>query len=116
VSSTTVVAEAQDPIEAEMWLHALRSEGIEASTFERGVGAALGGAMMTGFAVYPIVVAQADLSAARNVIARVAGASAIAPVRDTAEARAAQHRALFAVGVIAVAILVAGVLGRLIGG
>lgn len=114
--ATIVVAEAQDPVQAEIWLHALRSEGIEASSFERGVGAALGGAMMTGFAVYPIVVAQGDLSAARNVIARVAGASAIAPVRDTAETRAAQHRALIAVGVIAVAILVAGVFGRLLAG
>jgi len=116
VPSTTVVAEAQDPLEAEMWLHALRSEGIEASTFERGVGAALGGAMITGFAVYPIIVAQENLSAARSVIARLAGASVIAPVRETADVRAAQHRALIAVGVIAVAILVAGVFGRLFGG
>lgn len=114
--STTVVAEAQDPLQAEIWLDSLRSAGIDASSFERGVGAALGGAMISGFAVYPIVVARADLSAARSVIARVAGASAIAPVRDTADTRAAQHRALIAVAVIAVAVLVAGVFGRLFAG
>jgi hypothetical protein len=112
--TTTVVAEAQDPLQAEIWLDALRSQGIEAASFERGVGGALGGALTAGFAVYPIIVAQADLAAARGVIAQVAGASAIAPVRDSAETRAAQHRALIAVGVIAVAILVAGVLGRLV--
>jgi hypothetical protein len=94
------VAEAEGPVQAAIWVDALRQAGIAANTYERGVGAALGGAVAPGWAVYPIVVSSEDLGPARNVIAEIAGAGALAPYRDRADARAGQRRVLLTVGVI----------------
>ena len=116
MAGTVVVAEAPDPIQADIWLDALRHAGIECATFERGVGAALGGAVTSGSAVYPVVVAEKDLGAARNIIANMSGASAIAPVRDSAHLRASQRRAFIAVGAVVVGIVVLGLLSRVIAG
>ena len=114
--ATTVVAEARDPVQAQIWLDALRQGGIEAATFERGVGAALGGAVTSAFAVYPVIVAEADLGAARSIIAALSGASAIAPLRHRDEVRASQRRALLTVGAVVVGIIVMGLLSRLVAG
>jgi hypothetical protein len=114
--TTTVVAEAQDPIQAQIWVDALRDHGIKASSFERGVGGALGGAVTSGFASYPIIVATNDLAAARNVIADLDGAVHLAPIRDSAASQAAQKRALTVAAAIAVGVLVLGVLARIVAG
>jgi hypothetical protein len=113
---TLVVAEALDPLQADIWLRALREAGIEAASFERGVGAALGGAVTAGSARYPIVVAEADIGAARSVIADLSGASAIAPVRARADVRASQRRALLTVAAVVVGIVILGVLSRIVAG
>lgn len=114
--TTTPVAEAQDPIQAQIWVDALRAHGIKASSFERGVGGALGGAVTSGMAVYPIIVATSDLAAARNVIADLDGAVHLTPVRDREASQAAQKRALTLAGGVAVVILVLGVLARIVAG
>ena len=103
--ATVVVAEAGDSLEAAIWVDALQAAGIDARTFERGVGAALGGAVTTGFARYPVVVSSDDVGEARNVIADMGGAASLAPVEEPGERGRAQQRGL----VIAVA-------ARLIGG
>jgi len=111
--NTTVVAEARDPVQAEIWLDALHAAGIEANAFERGVGAALGGA--TGvFAIYPVVVGESDLVRARNVIAELGDAGRIAPVRDRNATRAAQRRGLTLAISIVILIVVLGTLSRII--
>ena len=113
---TMVVAEAPDPIQADIWISALRDAGIQAAAFERGVGSALGGAVTAGIARYPIIVAETDLGAARNVIAELGGASAISPFRDRKDLHESQRRALLTVGAIVVGILVLGVLARVVAG
>jgi len=110
-----VVAEAPDAVRAAIWVDALRSAGITASTFERGVGAALGGASPLG-AVYPVVVSNDDVGAARTVIADLAGASALAPYRDRGDARSGQRRVLILMAIIMGGVLGAGVLARLLAG
>lgn len=113
--NTTVVAEARDPVQAEIWLDALHAAGIEANAFERGVGAALGGA--TGvFAIYPVVVAESDLVRARNVIAELGDAARISPVRDHNAARSAQRRGLTIAGALIILIVILGVLSRVVVG
>ena len=112
---TVVVAEAPDAVQAAIWVDALRNAGIVARTFERGVGAALGGASHLG-AVYPVVVANDEVGAARTVIADLSGAGALAPYRDRRDARSGQRRALALVGVIMAGVLVAGVLARVLAG
>jgi hypothetical protein len=114
--TTLVVAEARDPIQAQIWVDALRDHGIKASSFERGVGGALGGAVTAGMAIYPIIVAIEDLGAARNVIADLDGAVYLSPVRDRATAQAAQRRALTIAGFVVVGIVVLGLLSRVIAG
>lgn len=114
--TTTPVAEARDLIEAQIWVDALRDHGIKASSFERGVGGALGGAVTSGMSVYPIIVATSDLTAARNVIADLDGAIHLTPVRDRATSQAAQKRALTLAGAIAIGVLVLGVLARIVAG
>lgn len=113
--STVVVAQTSDRVQAEIWVDALHEAGIEASLFERGLGAAFGGAT-TPFAVYPVLVAEGDIGRARSVIAELSGASQLSPVRDSAESRRVQRNALLTVIVIAIAIVVAGVAGRFLYG
>ena len=90
--------------------------GIEARTFERGVGAALGGAVTSGFAVYPIIVADDEVGRARNVIAAISGGSAIAPVRDAATVRASQRRALLTVGAVVAGVVILALAARIAAG
>jgi len=110
-----VVAEAPDAVRAAIWVDALRSAGIAARTFERGVGAALGGALSFG-AVYPVVVSNDDVGAARTVIADLAGASALARYRDRRDARSSQRRVLILLAIIMGGVLGAGVIARLLAG
>jgi hypothetical protein len=114
-SPTAVVAEANDAMAAQIWVDALRDEGIRAASFEQSVGGALGGAT-TNFARYPIVVAETDLLAARNVIARIAGASALAPIPDREAERGRQARIVLIAAIVIAAVLVFGVLNRVIAG
>lgn len=89
---TVVVAVARDPIEAGHWVNELQHRGIEAATFERGVGAALGGAETGRLARYPVIVAEEDLGRARNVISDVGGAQFLAPVREEGELQSRRVR------------------------
>jgi hypothetical protein len=115
-SNAVVVAEAEDPVQAGKWLDALEQAGIAARSFERGVGAALGGAVTSGFAKYPVLVARDDLLAARNVISRLDGGGVLSPVRDEEAVRATQLRWLV-VAVTAIAVvLVLGVASRVVAG
>jgi hypothetical protein len=111
--SPVVVAEARDAIEASIWLDALTEAGISASVFERGVGAALGGAVTPGFSVFLVLVERSSLGAARSVIADIAGAAVLARFRDDETATRGQRRALLtAVGVL-LGVLVLGALAKL---
>lgn len=102
-----VVATARDPIEAEIWVAALRDAGLEAATFERGPGAALGGASVP-WAMHSVVVPGEQLGAARNVLADLAGAAVLAPYRDPEEARDQREGILkFALAVVVGAVLLA---------
>jgi len=89
-SRAVVVAEAMDALQANMWVDALHRSGIDATTFERGAGAALGGAAIPSLTVYPVVVNSDSLGAARSVIADLGGAGVLAPYRGPRESRA--HR------------------------
>lgn len=112
MAATAVVARANDPIEANIWVDALRDAGIQAAAFETGAGAALGGATAHGFAAYPIVVARDDLAHARNVIADLAGGAALAPFPND-EAAAASRRRIIGVAASVIGLFVAvGVLVR----
>lgn len=113
---TVVVAESSDRIEAEIWLDALRAQGIPAAIFERGPGAAMGGATASAFARYPVLVSRSNFGAARNVIADLAGGSALAPVRDAGAVNRASRNAVLVITIVAVAIIVAGVLFRVAAG
>jgi hypothetical protein len=95
---TVVVAEAADAIEAGIWLDALREAGIEARWFERGAGAALGGATLAGVVSYPVVVPAEAIGSARSVIANLGGARNLAPVSDAEALRARQQRILVIAG------------------
>ncbi|MGI8927661.1 MAG: hypothetical protein ACR2HN_13615 [Tepidiformaceae bacterium] len=102
--SPVVVAQAGDAVEAAIWVDALRDAGIEAGSFERGVGAALGGAATPGWAVYPVLVAMDSLEAARSVIAELGGAAALSRwPDDPSGAPAARSRRAFRLAAIAVA-------------
>ena len=109
-----VVATAGDSVQASIWVDALRAEGIEATSYEQSVGPALGGAVAV-FARFPILVAPESLVDARNVIADLDGAEALAPVRDPAEADERRRQALIAVGAIVLVIVVLSLAGRLLG-
>ena len=113
---TALVAEAADPIQAQIWVSALREAGIEAATFERGVGAALGGAVTSGVSRFPVVVARDDLVGARNVIAELDGAVHLAPIDDPEGQRAARRRVLVTVTTAAAVILAIAVGARLAAG
>ena len=84
-ASRIMVAEASEPIERGIWLDALRQAGIEATTFERGVGAAIGGAQSIAPTSYPILVPSARIADARNIIAELAGAERLVPAASAAE-------------------------------
>lgn len=113
---TAVVAVAGDPITASIWADALRAAGIETRVFERGEGAALGGALTPGMAVFPVVVERGSLGAARSVIADLAGASALAPFPDRAAAQEGRRRALMVTFGIVLAVLAAGAIARVVTG
>lgn len=110
-----LVAKASDQVEAQIWLAALRDAGIEAATFEVGVGAALGGAV-TGIARFPILVARRDLAGARNVIADLDGAARLAPVPDPIRTQRHQRQALGMVLGSGAVILVVAIVARLLSG
>ncbi|MBI5949062.1 MAG: hypothetical protein HY875_13060 [Chloroflexi bacterium] len=111
-----VVAEASDPVQAAIWIDALHAAGIEASSFERGVGAALGGAATPGWAVYPVLVASTDIGAARNVVAELAGGAALAPIPDHGAARERSQQALRVAGGAVLLVIVLALLARSLGG
>ena len=83
--SMVVVAEAGEPVERGIWLDALGQAGIEATTFERGSGAAFGGVQPVFPSSYPVLVPSTQVAAARNVIADLAGADRLLPVTTAAE-------------------------------
>lgn len=112
---TVVVANASDAIEAAIWKDALADAGIPAATFERGPGAALGGASGGRISAYPVVVSRDDLARARNVIADVAGASAIAPVPDESAMAARRTRILRMAGLAIALFLAGGLIVRAVG-
>ena len=113
MADVVIVAQAAELVQAQLWVSALRDAGIEAATFERGVGAALGGATAVG-ATYPVLVQRRDLVAARNVIAEMGGAPALAPLAEPETARSARARAAATVGLVAVAGALAALIARLI--
>lgn len=84
-NSMVMVAEAEEPIERGIWLDALEQAGIEATTFERGSGAALGGTQPMFPSSHPILVPSEHLVLARNIIAGIAGADRLLPVRTSEE-------------------------------
>ena len=110
-----VVAEASDPVQAQIWVDALRDTGIQAATFERSVGAALGGAMTAGWARYPVLVPQEEMAAARNVVAELGGAAYLAPVDDPVVARRRQSGALITVGGVVAIIVALAILSSVVG-
>ena len=102
MSATIPVAETSDVVAAAIWSDALREAGIRVGSFERGHGAALGGAVTAGSAMHVLIVGSADIGAARSVIADLGGTEALLPVRDAATQRASQMRALLAVLIVVV--------------
>ena len=113
--SPMVVALANDPVEAAIWVDALRDAGIEAVTFEQGVGAALGGTS-TSWSKHPVLVDESRLGDARNVIADLGGAGQLAAYRGAEEQRSDQKRALQAVLLVVAAIVIIAVLTRVLAG
>ena len=108
-----IVAEAPDAVTAAIWVDALRDAGINAATFSRGHGAAFGGA--DAFATHVVLVDGDQFAAARTVIAELDGASKLAPLPNPEAETRRQRGALIAVGCIVAAIIVAALLGRLLG-
>jgi len=111
--NSVAVARASDAITASIWVDALRRAGIDAGVFERSESAALGGAAMPGFSVFPVLVDREHLGTARSVIADLAGASVLEPLPDHEAEHASRRRALLFAAVLVGAILVAGLLARL---
>lgn len=105
---TVVVARAPDFVAAQIWVDALHDEGIDARLFEQSPGAALGGAITSGIARFPVIVSEDDFAAARAVIGRLAGMAVLQPLPD-AKAEDADRRwaLLTVVGVAAAALLLA---------
>jgi hypothetical protein len=105
---TVPIADAPDPVTAEIWLAELRSTGIRAGTFERGVGGALGGAATAGLASYPVIVAESDAVRARDVIAGLGGGEYLRTVVPPGEEPGARQLVALGIGAaIAAALLVA---------
>ncbi|GAB4329156.1 MAG: hypothetical protein Kow0010_13320 [Dehalococcoidia bacterium] len=97
-NATVAVAETSDPVQAGLWVDALRQAGIRAAVFERGMGGALGGADTYGFSVHRVIVGYHDLARARSIIAELGGAAALMPYRTPGEEGA---RAMRMLGIIA---------------
>lgn len=105
---TIPIADAPDPVTAEIWLAELRAAGIRAGTFERGVGGALGGAATTGQASYPVLVSEDDAVRARDIIAGAGGADYLRAIVAPRGEGAGRQLVLLGVGAaIAAALLVA---------
>lgn len=77
---TIPIADAPDPLTAEIWLAELRAAGIRAGTFERGVGGALGGAAIAGLASYPVLVSEDDAVRSRDIVAGAGGGDYLRPL------------------------------------
>lgn len=116
MTPTVVVASARSVVEATIWVDALRHAGIEAATFERGVGGALGGAALGGWAAYPVVVARGDIAPARNILSELAGAGVLAPIGDDREAGRRRGRIMVGAAAAITGFLALGALGRVLGG
>ncbi|MEP7215736.1 MAG: hypothetical protein ABI782_05735 [Anaerolineaceae bacterium] len=114
--AVAVVAEAGDLLEATIWVDALHAAGINARSYERGVGAALGGAVTTGVAGFPVVVSREDLGQARSVIADMGGTASFAPIEAPGERGRAQQRGLTLVGLIVGGALLIALVAKLIAG
>jgi hypothetical protein len=97
-----VVAHAPDFVAAQIWVDALADEGIEAKLFEQGPGAALGGAITTGVARFPVVVLEDDFARARAVIGRLSGMDVLQPLPDDEAEDSRRRWALAAVIAVAV--------------
>ena len=95
-----IVAKADSPVQAELWLAALRDAGIQGATYERGVGGAFGGAVGGPWSSYPVLVAREAVGQARSVIAEMDGASVLQPLSDPSAVRAQQTRILLTAGAI----------------
>lgn len=105
---TVPIADAPDPVTAEIWLAELRATGIPAGTFERGVGGALGGAATTWQASYPVIVGESDAFRARDIIAGLGGGEFLrAAVPPGGEQSGRQLVAIGLGAAIAAALLVA---------
>jgi hypothetical protein len=103
---TVVVARAPDIVSAQIWVDALGDAGIQARLFERGPGAALGGAITSGITRYPVIVAEDDFAVARTVIGRLAGMDVLQPLPDTDAEDARRRWALITVVGLVVGIVV----------
>lgn len=105
---TVPIADAPDPVTAEIWLAELRAVGIRAGTFERGVGGALGGAATTGLASYPVIVSEGDAVRARDVIAGLGGAGYLHAVVPAGGENGTRQAVVLGLGAaVAAALLVA---------
>jgi len=109
-----VVASAPDFIAAQIWFDALKDEGIEARLFEQSPGAALGGAITTGIARFPILVREDDFAHARAVIGRLAGMEFLQPLPDNEADDRRRRWALFAVVGIAVGAMLVAFVSQLV--
>lgn len=104
---TIPIADAPDPVTAEIWLAELRAAGIRAGTFERGVGGALGGASTTGQASYPVLVSEDDAVRARDIVAGAGGGDYLRAIVPGGEP-GTRHLVVLGIGAaIAAALLVA---------
>ncbi|MEX2081756.1 MAG: hypothetical protein WEC33_09080 [Dehalococcoidia bacterium] len=103
-------------MQAQIWIDALRDAGLEAGTFERGPGPALGGAVTPGFAAYVVIVRRTEVARARSVIAEISGGEVLAPLPDEQEESRRRAAALLTVGLVVGVILLLLVLGRFVGG
>lgn len=115
MSGTIEVAETADGVDAAIWAGALRDAGIKVGVYERGHGAALGGAMTMGLARHVLVVPGEQAGAARSVIAEFGGTGALLPIRDAASQRAGQAHALRTVLLIVGVIVLLGLAFALVG-
>ncbi len=105
---TVPIADAPDPVTAEIWLAELRASGIRAASFEQGVGGALGGASTLGLASYPVIVSEGDALRARDIIAGLGGQEFLRPVVEDTAGQEGRHLVALALGVaIAAGLLVA---------
>jgi hypothetical protein len=75
-----VVARTGDPATLALWMAALEAAGIPASSYQEGIGAALGGGAFPGLSAFAVVVPRSQLGQARTVIAECGDAAALAPV------------------------------------